>query len=430
MVLNDGANPLNHMKESRMAIGWERSERTAADLLGNAVHKNRTLSREGLLERLFTFAFSELVYPQIWEDPRVDLEALALTPTSRIVTIASGGCNLMSYLTADPERILAVDLNHAHIALNKMKLAAAQHLPDADAFRRLFVDAADPSNVDLYDHHIAPHLDAVSREYWEGRDKLGRRRITAFTRGFYRTGLLGTCIAFAHALARLYGKNPRVMLKAKSREEQTRIYEAELAPLFERRLVRKFLGNEASLYGLGIPPAQYKALLGDAPHMAVVVEQRLRKLACDFDLKDNYFAWQAFNRAYAKDPDASVPPYLEARHFPLIKARAERVEINHMSFTQLLLREPDQSLDRYVLLDAQDWMDDATLSELWREITRTARADSRVIFRTAGTETILPGRVPQATLGRWTYEEDASRRLSAEDRSAIYGAFHLYVLNA
>ena len=409
-------------------IGWERSERAAASLLGEAVHKSRTLSREGLLERLFTFAFSELVYAQIWEDPRVDLEALAITPASRIVTIASGGCNVMSYLTADPERILAVDLNHAHIALNKLKLAAARHLPDADAFRQLFVNAATPSNVDLYDRHIAPHLDAVSRQYWEGRDKLGRRRITAFARGFYKNGLLGTCIAFAHAVARLHGKNPRVMLKATSRDDQIRIYEAELASLFERRLIRKFLGNKASLYGLGIPPAQYKALLGDAPHMAVVVEQRLRKLACDFDLDDNYFAWQAFNRAYSSGADAPVPPYLEAPSFPLIQARAGRVEVHHASFTQLLERQPAQSLDRYVLLDAQDWMDDATLTALWHEITRTARAGARVIFRTAGTETILPRRVPAAILSRWTYADEVSRRLSAEDRSAIYGAFHLYAL--
>ena len=35
----------------------------------------------------------------------------------------------MSYLTADPGRITAVDLNHAHIALGRLKLAAARHLP-------------------------------------------------------------------------------------------------------------------------------------------------------------------------------------------------------------------------------------------------------------------------------------------------------------
>lgn len=84
-----------------------------------AVHRSDAATHDGMLERLFTFAFKELVYPQIWEDPDVDMEALRLTPQSRMVAIASGGCNLTSYLTADPAEITAVDLNRAHVALGR-----------------------------------------------------------------------------------------------------------------------------------------------------------------------------------------------------------------------------------------------------------------------------------------------------------------------
>ena len=93
--------------------------------LKEAVRRNRAFSREGLLERLFERLFRGLVYTQIWEDPEVDLEALALRPDCHVVTIASGGCNVLSYLTADPARITAVDLNRAHVALNRLKLVAA-----------------------------------------------------------------------------------------------------------------------------------------------------------------------------------------------------------------------------------------------------------------------------------------------------------------
>jgi S-adenosylmethionine-diacylglycerol 3-amino-3-carboxypropyl transferase len=81
-----------------------------------------------------------------------------------------------------------------------------------------------------------------------------------------------------------------------------------------------------------------------------------------------------------------------------------------------------------VLLDAQDWMTDEQLNELWSEITRTARPDARVIFRTAGEATILPGRVKADILGRWNYDAERSRILGYMDRSAIYGGFHLYQL--
>ena len=63
--------------------------------------------------------------------PAVDMEALAIQPDSHVVTIASGGCNALSYLTANPRAITAVDLNTAHIALNQLKRVAAQ------AFARL-----------------------------------------------------------------------------------------------------------------------------------------------------------------------------------------------------------------------------------------------------------------------------------------------------
>ena len=46
----------------------------------------------------------------------------------------------------------------------------------------------------------------------------------------------------------------------------------------------------------------------------------------------------------------------------------------------------------------------------------------------AGEETILPGRIPDAILGRFSYDVDACRALTNKDRSSIYGGFHLYVL--
>jgi S-adenosylmethionine-diacylglycerol 3-amino-3-carboxypropyl transferase len=61
-------------------------------------------------------------------------------------------------------------------------------------------------------------------------------------------------------------------------------------------------------------------------------------------------------------------------------------------------------------------------------MTRTAKPGARVIFRTAATPTLLPGRVDDEVLGQWTYEADQSRELTRRDRSAIYGGFHLYVL--
>ena len=84
------------------------AQRATSARLAAAVHRNKMFSREGMLERIFTLAFRGLVYPQIWEDPAIDLEALQIRPTDHVVAIGSGGCNILNYLVADPARISAL----------------------------------------------------------------------------------------------------------------------------------------------------------------------------------------------------------------------------------------------------------------------------------------------------------------------------------
>src|SRR3546814_624961 len=111
-----------------------------------AVVRKDAEQKQRLLDRAFALAFKGLVYAQIWEDPVVDMEALSILPGQRIATIASGGCNVFSYLTADPAEIVAVDLNTAHVALNNLKRVAIERLPDYDSVRRFFADADDTAD--------------------------------------------------------------------------------------------------------------------------------------------------------------------------------------------------------------------------------------------------------------------------------------------
>jgi S-adenosylmethionine-diacylglycerol 3-amino-3-carboxypropyl transferase len=397
--------------------------------LERAVYGNGLLTMPSLRERMFTAAFQGLVYPQIWEDPLIDMEALAIQPGDHLVAIASGGCNILSYLTAGPGRVTAVDLNHAHVALNRLKLAAARHLPGQAEFADFFLRADRPSNIRNYDAFVAPRLDEASRRYWEHRDMFGRRRIGAFARGFYRTGLLGQFIGAAHLLGKVLGVDVAALAKAGSLEEQRAVFDQAIAPAFDKPLLRWILKNPASLYGLGIPPAQYEALAGGSD-MHQVLRARLEKLACGFAFQDNYFARQAFGRGYGASADgAALPPYLEAGNFAAVRANASRVDVRHASMTEYLAGQPRATVNGFVLLDAQDWMNSHQLTELWRQIDRAAAPGARVIFRTAADARLLPGRVPEVILARWAYDEARSRDLNARDRSSIYGGFHLYTRN-
>ncbi|MDF8355144.1 DUF3419 family protein [Ensifer adhaerens] len=396
--------------------------------LKNALFQHKTLSLAGFSERLFGLLFSGLVYPQIWEDPIVDMEAMQLTPESRIVTIGSGGCNMLTYLSAGPRKIDVVDLNPHHIALNRLKLAAFRHLPSHKDVTRFLAIQGTTTNVQAFDLFLAPKLDTATRSYWTRRDMTGRRRIGVFGRNIYRTGLLGRFIAASHLLARLHGVNPEDFVQARSMREQRQFFDERLAPLFDRPVIRWITGRKSSLFGLGIPPQQFDELasLSAEKSLAAVLRHRLEKLTCHFPLRENYFAWQAFGRRYPLPHEGDLPPYLDASAYEAIRNNAERVEVHHASFTELLAGKSAGSVDRYILLDAQDWMTDQQLNDLWTEITRTADEGAVVIFRTAAEDSIPPSRVSSALLDQWHYDAETSLRLGAEDRSAIYGGFHIY----
>ena len=399
----------------------------AKRIIEDAVIRKDAKVSDKLLDKAFALAFKGLVYAQIWEDPVVDMEGLDIQPDSRVMCIASGSCNALSYLTANPESVTAVDLNHAHVALGRLKIAAIKHLPNYERFHRFFAHADHKENAEVYRTMIAPHLDLVSRAYWEKRDIRGRRRISYFTRGIYRKGLLGNFIGLAHVFAKAYKIDLSKVLEAETLEEQRAVFERELAPVFDKKFIRWLTDQPASLFGLGIPPAQFEHLAGDE-RMAAVLRRRLEKLACDFEVKDNYFAWQAFGRGYSRAENAPLPPYLQRANWDAMKERIDRLEVTRANMVDWIGAREEASMDRFVLLDAQDWMNNAQLDDLWGKITRASRPGARVLFRTAAEPSLLPGRLDDAILGRWRYLAETSADLTRRDRSSIYGGVHVYEL--
>jgi len=400
----------------------------ANELLERAAHQRPAITKRGALERLFTLMFQGFVYNQIWEDPDVDLAALDLGPQHKLLTIASGGCNVLNYLAADPGRIIAVDLNPNHVALTRLKLCALANLPDYETFFRFFGKANDRANRAAYDTYLAGKLDEKTRLHWEKHVPLHGRRINMFARNLYRYGLLGRFIGILHVVAKLHGKRLERMLDAKNPAEQRILFERLIAPLFNNKSIQLISKSPVSLYALGIPPAQYDELVGENADMIAVLRERVERLACDFPIHENYFAWQAFGRSYDVANREAVPAYLRKEVYDVIRQRTDRVEVNHASLTDFLKRQDAGSLHRFVLLDSQDWMSPAQASSLWAEIDRTADTkDARVIFRTAGPDSVLPKKLSPELLAPWYYLAEESKAFHAKDRSSIYGGFHVYV---
>ena len=403
--------------------------------LQTAVQTERLSSSQGVLQKLFAVWFDAFVYNQIWEDPRVDVQALKLDENSRVLTISSGGCNAINYLHENPESVTAVDLNRHHIYLLNLKLAALTHLPDHKSFFAFFGTGRGPSTGSDYLRYIAPHLDRETRNFWESNTLFGSvrygDRITFFRdAGLYDHSRNGYFLRFFHWLSRRLGCKPDEILKAKSMDEQVTIYSKQIDPFFDSALI-KFVGKlPVTMFGLGIPPQQYNELKQDLEHGRTVIDiyrDRVRRLACDFPIKDNYFAWQAFARKYDTENRHAIPDYLKEESFEKLRERVESVTSKVGSATDEIKNNPEATFNRFVFLDAQDWMDAETMTDLWSAISEKAEPGSRIIFRTAGSASPIETNLPQELRERFVYEKELSQNLFKQDRASIYGGFHLYV---
>jgi S-adenosylmethionine-diacylglycerol 3-amino-3-carboxypropyl transferase len=402
----------------------------------SAVRQKNVSTKQNVLQKLFAVWFDAFVYNQIWEDPRVDLRALRLTGNSRVLTISSGGCNALNYLLENPRSVTAVDLNRHHVYLLNLKIAALKSLPSYEDFFAFFGYGKSDRTVENYRRHIAPALDEETREFWESSSLLGRithgRRIDLFRRGgLYEHSRNGYFLRFFHKFAHLLGLRPEEVLKAKTPAEQAALYERHIAPFFESFLIKMVGKMPVTVFGLGIPPQQYEELKKDLSEGATIIDvykERTRRLAVEYSIYENYFAWQAFARKYDTENRRAVPDYLKAENYEGLRANAAKINTKIGSVTDEIKRNETGAFDRFVFLDAQDWMNRDSLVELWRAIAERAERRARVIFRTAGAASPVETQLPADLREKFVYEKEFSRELFKEDRASIYGGFHLYVL--
>jgi S-adenosylmethionine-diacylglycerol 3-amino-3-carboxypropyl transferase len=394
-------------------------------LIADAVRNSRGEGEATVWDRLFAFWFRRLVYTQIWEDPEADLAALELPMGSTIVTISSGGCNALSYLTARPAQVYAVDLNEAHLSLLKLKLAGLRAFSSYADFWQFFGEACSPANFELYRQRLWLMLDADARAYWDKRNILGRPRYAYFTNGFYRHGMLGRFIGIAHVLAKFARIDLEALLKGRI-DDPERIQALDgLHRLFHSPWARLITATPALLFSLGIPPQQ-RVLLGAGAPLNEVLLERLLRLINGHPNENNYFAWQALHRSYPGPGDRCLPPYLQASQFERMRNGAGLIIPVHANLRAFLESLPAREVDAVVLLDSQDWMAVEEIRALWNAIDRTGSDNVRVIFRTAGTGSPLDSAELAPLRQIWRRDEERSDIGFERDRSGIYGGFHCY----
>lgn len=363
-------------------------------------------SRSRILRRP---VFGRLLFAQCWEDPRMDVEALAVGPGKAVLSVTSGGCNTLSLATLDPARIIAVDLNPIQSWLLQLKIAGARRLEHGEYLEFLGARSS-ARRWDLYGA-VRGVLAGDARAYWD-------HQRSAIERGVLRAGRYERYLdVFRRLLCAIQGpRTVRRLFESASLEEQRRFFDQSWNTVSWRLMFRVFFSRVVLGLG-GLDPAFFTYVTG-IDSFGRHFLARARHALVDLPIRDNYFAAQICLGRYL---DGAVPPYLAAERYDALRAGLDRIEVVTGELGQVLRRLPNDSVDAFNYSNVFEWVPPDGFEALLRETHRVGTSGARLCYRNL----LVLRRHPPSLDRLFTPHAELAARLLEGDRSFVYRNFEV-----
>ena len=346
-----------------------------------------------------------LLFAQCWEDPLVDREALRVREGDTVLSITSGGCNVLALALLGPRRIVAADLNESQNHLLALKIAAIRSLSHRELLE--LVGALPSHRRSTLYRACRDTLPVASRAFWDERQDL------------IRSGLLG-CGRYERYLAAFRGllrlvegrRTLEDLFEARDREERARFYRDRWDTPTWRLMFRTFFSRTV-LGRFGLDPAFFTWVEqrgGFGAHFLELAKHALIELE---PRTNPYVSWITLGR-FANDE--CLPPWLQERNLERLRSRVGCIEIATVELGQALARESDDSIDAFNLSNIFEWVSPAIFRQLLGEVHRTGRDGARVSYRS-----LLARRItPPEEANRFRRHAELAERLRLQDRAFVY----------
>ncbi len=343
-------------------------------------------------------------YSEVWEDHQILSEALAVDGGDHVLSIASGGCNVFALLLDEPERITAIDMNPAQIALLELKIAGIEELEYEDFLVLVGHQAGDA--VEVYGQ-IRGGLTPSTRRFWDDRpgdleDGVYRcGRLDRFFRGFQDDHL-----------PRYWDESLlKELLSAESLDDQAEIFEERgFTEAFQDAFTSYF--SRERLAAEGRDPAQFKYVTGTVGETFL---SRFRRVCTALPLKGNFYV-ERFLAGQVRDLRGG-PLYVRREHFERLRGLTDRVELVCEELEVHLERAPSGTYSKANLSDVFEYMSVDASDQLFGVLGDRMRTGGRLAYWN-----LLVERRPPTGAG-WTYERELSEELFQRDRAWFYGGF-------
>ena len=294
--------------------------------------------------------FSLIRYSQCWEDVEILLKALDIKEGDICFGIASAGDNVLSMLTENPKKIIAIDVSFPQIALMKLKIAAIRNFDYEKML--MFTGATDNSEnlkqikntrLEMY-RKIKNTLDFKTRQYWDFNIeaiKTGIIHIGKFEKFFkiFRTKIL----PFIHSK-----KKVNQFLEEKTKRERIEFYEKKWNNWRWQFMFKIFFSNYV-VGKLGRDPEFFKYA---KKNLAVEMAKQLKFATTEQNPSENPYLCYILKGNYKKN---LLPYFLREENFYKIKQNIDKIEIVENSVEEYL-SEIDFCIDKFNLSDIFEYM--------------------------------------------------------------------------
>jgi S-adenosylmethionine-diacylglycerol 3-amino-3-carboxypropyl transferase len=351
--------------------------------------------------------FSGIRYAQVWEDADVLLAGLDVHPGDVCLSIASAGDNALALLTADPSRVIALDVSPAQLACLELRVAAYRTLSHPELLE-LMGSRPSTRRLALFNRSRAA-LGAAARAFWDAR----RRQVE---------GGIGNLGKFEHyfALFRtrvlpLVHRRQTVLdlLRPRPPAGRQAFYERRWNTWRWRLLFRLFFSRTV-MGRLGRDPEFFRYVDID---VASSILQRTRHALRELDPSQNPYVHWILTGTHGE----ALPLALRAEHFDAIRERLDRIEWHLLSVEEFVGRLPAHAIDRFNLSDLFEYVSVDHYHRMLEAIIGCSRSGARLAYWNM----LVPRRRPEHLAARLRSLDRHAADLHAIDRAFFYSAFRL-----
>ncbi len=350
-----------------------------------------------------------LRYSRVWEDHALLDEGLAVNGDSRILSIASAGCNVLALLMSEPRSVTAVDVSPVQMALVELQLGAIRHLSAGDARRLLGVEPASPRDRVRLFGRVRPSLSSAARSIWDGRiDRVAggiafAGRLEQYVLGFTRNVL--TRYVPDDALHRLF-----TLASAGERHRwvEDHLSDPGLAAAFRAWFGREKMGSD------GRDPAQLQWV--DETDVGTVFWDRFRWACAAQSRPDNFYLHAFLFGAYGE----AVPPHLTDAGHARLQPLLDRVSLHVGDLAGCVTAVAPGTFSHANLSDVFEYMSEEEAARTMGIVADVVEPGGRVAYWN-----LLVPRPPSLSRNALVRLDELSDELLRHDRSWFYRWFHV-----